>query len=574
MLYTVFPVAFSHIFDERPKSTKEYLSGLNKEDLILMVLHIAGINNKDSFSLGYRNFLRMFFQDFPESENPKMILQKIEELKIKSEINEGAGVVITFAEPRVALKLLKEIILMPQGGKEVKNEVDYMNFLKAYLVVSEEVQIHKRAVFDSIPVYKNSEFRKASFHFINGLLNLGLSDYNFHELHKTQLMKTLILIDFCRINSELNPILSLFNEKYKVKSLIDYVNNFWIIDVFEENKFKEGQISVTREILKNSKGTFDNLTALFSDYDICIDVNRISDACIKLSDMDDFSCFKKYPVLKINPDHYVIISRYFFVVNIYNGLILKLLDIGNVERFKDLKRFLTTNFSEEIIFYKVIDQIFRDNENKKNVYITGKTFEKLKEKGRPDYYIRNNKRILLFEHKDILMNKETRDTSDYSKIEEYFQTRLNKDKGIPQIVSNIKDIFDKKYKYDKGYNVSNIQIYPILVMQDRLFSIMGTNYILNEMFKEKLRSEPVLANYLNQIRPLIVIDIDILIIFSFNYNNNLDKFLSLVNSYYKYCELNPDFSSFRDYVLNENKIDVSHINKKALNGHYFKNLLS
>lgn len=564
MEYAVYPIEYNHIFEEIPLPTSEYLFNLNKDDLILMTLHIVGINNRDSFSLDSSNFLRMFFQDFPNSSNLEYIKQKINILKAKENILNIPNVILTFAEPRAALLLLKDIILLPKGNKDVKTEDDYLRFLKAYLVIVGQVQTYKRNLLKSIPDFENPFCKDARIHFINGLLHLGLADYNFYDILVTQQMKTLMLNEFISSKPELNHVVESFYKEKSINSILDNLINLLIVKVYEENKFKEGQISICRQDYTKHEDMFNRIAKYFDN--ICIDANQLPESKEKLQDLNDFSCYKQYPVLKLNDDHYVIISQYFFTLNIYNGLHLNLRQISQKVNEKDVRRLITSEFSEQYLFYKIIDRLLF---NSKNVNISGKVFDQLNDKGRPDYYIRNRKRILLFEYKDILMNRETRNTSDFSLIEDFFSTRLNEKKGIPQIIKNIRDILNQNFKLDKGYSAGNIQIYPILITQDRLFSIDGTNYILNDLFSQKIEKETILEQHKHQIKPLIVIDIDFLLILSMQLKNNLQLFLRLIHSYYTYCEINEKFISFRSYILNNKKINLNKIKRKELTKHYF-----
>lgn len=564
MEYIVYPIEFHHIFDEEPLSTEEYLKGLDKVDLILMTLHLIGIDNKDSYSLEYTNFLKMFFQDFPDSKHLQDIDKRIKKLKQTSNLQNNPDIIFTLIEPRAALLFLKDIILLPTGKKGVKTENDHINFLKAYLSQVEQVQKYKNNLLKSIPEFENPLSKDARIRFAGDLLQMGLSDYNFYDILMTQQMKVLMLDDFIKEKPQLSNIIKLFYASKNIESIFDHLLNLRIVRVYEENKFKEGQISLYKRDYVNHDNLFNRISTYFDS--ICIDINNPSEAEKKLEDLNDFTCYKQYPVLKLNNDHYSIISRYFFTLNIYDGLFISLLQISQKAGEKDIQRLIKSEFSEEYMFYKVMNRLLF---NAKNINISGRAFYDLNDNGRPDYYVRNKKRALLFEYKDILMNKSTRNSQSFSDIENFFKTRLNETKGIPQIIKNIKDILLQDFKLDKGYNEKNIEIYPFLITQDRLYSIHGTNYILNDFFQQRIDNDNFLALKKSHIRPLTVIDIDFLLILSLELKHNLKRFLDLIHSYHIYCSNKDRFISFRNYILNSKKITLNRIDEKDLIRHYF-----
>src|SRR5438874_2069723 len=79
--------------------------------------------------------------------------------------------------------------------------------------------------------------------------------------------------------------------------------------------------------------------------------------------------------------------------------------------------FFNTKFSEEFLMKKILDKVF----NKK--YFV-KKYENINKSFEPDYYIRHNKRIFLFENKDVLIRKDIKSSGDIDKILNVFKNKF------------------------------------------------------------------------------------------------------------------------------------------------------
>lgn len=137
--------------------------------------------------------------------------------------------------------------------------------------------------------------------------------------------------------------------------------------------------------------------------------------------------------------------------------------------------------------------------------------------GEPDYYVRHNNEVFVFENKDVLIAKEIKASADIEQINAVLKTKFlidgKKKVGIGQLVTTIEEIGSKKFRFDDYVNSKNsLTVYPVLLVHDRIFQTLGINYRLNQWFKEQCIERLGDLNKNFNIKGLTVIDIDSLIL--------------------------------------------------------------
>ena len=127
---------------------------------------------------------------------------------------------------------------------------------------------------------------------------------------------------------------------------------------------------------------------------------------------------------------------------------------------------------------------------KRYVQKSGKELDQLM-RGAPDYYVRNGKRAMVFESKDILISKESKTSPDYRVINnelrlKLFENEKGKPKAVRQLVANVEILLKGEASYDPQFPTNRGIIRPILVVHYRMFNTGGTNGIVNSWFKDEL----------------------------------------------------------------------------------------
>ncbi len=154
----------------------------------------------------------------------------------------------------------------------------------------------------------------------------------------------------------------------------------------------------------------------------------------------------------------------------------------------------------------------------------------------PDYYVRYNNTIYLFENKDVLFSKGLKASRSIEPLIAFLKKKFflsEKQKvGVQQLIFSIQQIVNNEFEFDDAVNSKqNFEIFPILIIQDRISQAPGINYILNNWFKDELRTTLGSKFDKNRVHNLTVIDIDTLIIWEPFIKNKIGIFKKLLLSH-------------------------------------------
>lgn len=256
----------------------------------------------------------------------------------------------------------------------------------------------------------------------------------------------------------------------------------------------------------------------------------------KIEPSADFTNLKIFPIYEIEEGRFSLVD-YFYVVDKFFKSIKFTLKEAFIKHHnlkpKDSSFFSYYNlhFSEDVVMKNVLDEIFHWPYQKKRQEADTKDSE-------PDYYVRHNNRVYLFENKDILVAADIKSSSDIDEIDKLLKKKFVHDGdrhvGIGQLITSIKQIVDNEFPYDDYVNnKKNLTIYPILLVSDRIFELPGMNYKLNKWYIELVKER--LGDFYNPnfIRPLTFIDMDTLIYWT-PYLVKKDKyFREIIEDHYK-----------------------------------------
>ena len=234
----------------------------------------------------------------------------------------------------------------------------------------------------------------------------------------------------------------------------------------------------------------------------------------KIEPSADFTNLKIFPIYEIEEGRFSLVD-YFYVVDKFFKSIKFTLKEAFIKHHnlkpKDSSFFSYYNlhFSEDVVMKNVLDEIFHWPYQKKRQEADTKDSE-------PDYYVRHNNRVYLFENKDILVAADIKSSSDIDEIDKLLKKKFVHDGdrhvGIGQLITSIKQIVDNEFPYDDYVNnKKNLTIYPILLVSDRIFELPGMNYKLNKWYIELVKERLGDSYNPNFIKPLTFIDMDTLI---------------------------------------------------------------
>jgi hypothetical protein len=209
---------------------------------------------------------------------------------------------------------------------------------------------------------------------------------------------------------------------------------------------------------------------------------------------EDFKILRDKPLLKVSDNIYCPLHLNFFIDKIYYGLIWDFYYSSSInkvfDKFQDYLQRLGTIVEKEI-FYKHIDKCFPNRFIKK---VNGSQYTSIEYS---DYYIRDGKKIFVFEFKNSIVKSSIKYAHSFDDIEKEIKTKLyydsnsRQDKGVKQLKKVILKIKHNKLDFDKydGTLLGKLQIYPIIVYTDSFFSIDGISHLVNGLFRNEINSD-------------------------------------------------------------------------------------
>ena len=217
----------------------------------------------------------------------------------------------------------------------------------------------------------------------------------------------------------------------------------------------------------------------------------------------DYRIFRAKPIIKICNGKYLIYSPPILIERLYNSLFFDLKDYFKGDPFE----FYNKNFIEHKLFQSNILKCI--GENTSYFFPTEKNIRKekpIKEIfNQPDFYIRENNSIILFECKAIKLNGELKDRNSVDEFlnalkNKLYLSTINTDSmrhkkkqvekvGVTQLVELIKMIdCNNTCKWDVNIP-KQVTYYPVLVLEDSRIVSTGISSIINTWYKELIYKE-------------------------------------------------------------------------------------
>lgn len=177
------------------------------------------------------------------------------------------------------------------------------------------------------------------------------------------------------------------------------------------------------------------------------------------------------------------------------------------------------SFIGSVFFEPFLEGIFKNSfENNKRIQFRATDDLKFKLNGRDeieyaDFYIREGGKVLLAEAKSNylpLINgfKTVRHIADYQSIN---LDKFYKDYGLTQLATKTIKLFHtyKEHINDRTFNFNrHVKLYPVLIVNDPIFSTGWTSYVFRQKFNTILKSENIdIKNEKHNIMPLSIINV-------------------------------------------------------------------
>lgn len=478
---------FEHVYPEEEQiEIIEYLKLITKETL----LNIIGFAN---------TYPQPNFDNFSSNLDIRNeIISRVIDYCRKNKIKGKPRLVSRESSLKLAEIIFSNKEILIDNNNNPKNiDLDEINLFKSFLVINKEVN-SKQKLTTSENVENRESLAQMMIAMSLSASDLGVFEDSTFELGKLvycAIERFEMLIKFLNSDSEYQYLTDDICSYFKVKS---------IDELRKHVKYLFSQLLILKTTNSYKFTVDDENSKLFLD-------TLISN---KIDIVEDFTTLKKYPLYKIDNEIYSVIDHFFVVDKFYKSVRFILKESFNKKHgLSDKDRtffdFFNTKFSEEFLMKKILDRIFCQKYFVKKHKNTNKLNE-------PDYYIRHNKRIFLFENKDNLIAGDIKSSGNINKIldifeDKYFETK-GKPIGIGQLINSISQIVENNFDYDDHVNTKkNFTIYPVLLVNDRILEIPGVNYILNQWYLKSIKEKLKEKYNSNFIKNLTIIDIDTII---------------------------------------------------------------
>ena len=424
--------------------------------------------------------------------------------------------IFCYCTTKTSLELMRIIFSIPIN--EYKNDGDIEDF--EYDLFRVILQINENLMsFNS-----TNEQNLATFSFLNFFIMNDISGQDARGVFIRQVQYYSILSEFIETYPACDKAKEIFYKSAGITKMSDYAKTWLaliVLDFEYQKKQEKGCPVIDLNRLQDVDGTL-NIAVL--DF-LSINLNEhipYNNTKIKNRDNNvDYRVFRSRPLIKIDDNKYIIYCFPILVERLYNSLFFDLKD-----SFKDAFNFYNKDFVEKVLFQPQVLQCLNEKITSK-IYPSREMIlcgDKIKEEdNQPDFYLRENDNLILFECKAIRINGELKDKSDIDELLSILKNKLycskeNIDKsrgkkkkaeqvGVTQLVHQMKIIDIDSFKWDNNIP-AEVAYYPGIVLEDPRLVVPGLSYIINSWYKQLIIQE--LPGQM--CHPIVVMSIDMLML--------------------------------------------------------------
>lgn len=538
-LYT--PLTYQDFYGNKPDldKLKASLAKLDKQTLLEYALTL--LHNAESWS-NIDDFIKHFFSE----ENEELVQKSIFQLykKYISELNKTSCEIIpqiVILTKHSCLEFLRVIFSVDFTGEELSDNTFVKLVIFNWLLVINE----KTTQRPILPMDLDEDMKMAYEALLiitsyNDFTNINVAENFTLQCHKSRL-----LFNFLDKHKNLQRIKEMYLKEIGCKCWEEYI--FVLAKLFILDH--QDKSTSTRIILEKNHPSYHHDKKILEQFAFSSDVQ------IPHKENVDFISFRNKPLIRLNENTYWVIDKTFVANRLYRSLFFGLKAQNDIidEQYKQSNffQFFTTNFSEETLFYDVMKHIIG---KKSYIHHSGAEMRRIGLSGEPDYYVRNENDIFLFEFKDSLYRKEDKVDRNYENVKSSIEDKLvhknnGKSSAIEQLCNNIDLILNDKFHIDSEIRSNKVNIYPILVVGDPTFTNVGINYILNDYFRIKISNRKIENE---NIRPLILVSIDSLIVYQFEFEENKLNLRNVLDSYLEFLNMKTP------YMINDISRNIMH----------------
>lgn len=486
-------VGFYKLMGEEPLPVSQYLRGVSRHKLLTVGTHFIALNPMSDKNLDYGQFLTNFFS----SDNADFAEAMFDKLK---RYHAKVGKSILIVNTVSSLEFFQYAFDRADESETQSAAETEQNIFLAYLALNQTTRSPENKVIPSVKDLKGEEALPALF-FTQSYAYSNLVNYDISELVTGQLIKAAYLFDFLEQAEKTRPLFMQFLHNYGLEKGTDFLVR---------------TMSFIHGILTNEKEGFMDFSVRPGErFDTdCDFIEKLILPEGSEKDAEDFIRLRERPFYRLERGKYRVVFKLFVIEKMFKSLYFLLKTINESfeedKQVKGLRSIITDDFSEKVVVYEILNSIYKKN----YIAYTGKELKDFGTCGEPDYYFRKGKRMFLSESKDFLIDAPTKTSYDYTLIRPKLERTFLKDhkaRAILQLLNTCERILGKDFPCDKGYDEGKVIIYPIVIVHDNQYNVIGLNHIVNVWFDEQVAVLKARGIRTEAIRPLTIINIDTLI---------------------------------------------------------------
>lgn len=477
--------------------------------------------------------------------------------KISKYLNTTGQDRVCYCTIKTALELMRVAFSIPV--QEYKNEGQKEDFeydlFRSVLMLNENLMVFSHA----------GQLDLATLLFANHYVQNDIINQNQSDTFVRQITHYKKLVDFLENHPKCANAYEVFMQKMGITSMDEYSKTWMSLvslsmgylksgvkacPIFDYNQLKDEDHLISKSVLDN----------------LCIDITATipydAEDVESRDNNVDYRTFRSHPLVRVDSGKYLIYSLHLLLERLYSSLFFDIKD-----GFKNAFAFYNKEFVERRLFQPAA--LVALSKHTSFFLPTKHDVEELNAPteidGQPDFYVREDYNIILFECKAIRIKGEVKDKSDITELldllkQKLYQSTKNTDKsrkekkkpedlGVKQLVNQMKLIDDDDFELDKNIP-DEVAYYPVLVLEDTHLVIPGISGIINSWYKDLIDKE--LPNQM--CHPVVVMSINTLIwhkqaFARFGFHTIFDNYFSKAAKYKEdgiHWSFNPlaDFDTF------------------------------
>lgn len=489
------PMEFNYIFYRSCRvGFKKVLCKYSRDELI----KLAVLLNREYCNQPPQKLSQMLSSNDSKQQDLFLRIESFLKKSLKRDVEYVAATEIT------TLELLRRAFSIPLGKFRTTNNplnVDRLQFQTIKLIT----QINEESM--KFHIGEKDKEDLSVLYYINSASHHDISNFNEQNEFIAQTIQAVKFFKLLECESKYKNLLLGFYNAYTISNWREYLRT--LLSIFGLSKDGIGYIPNNLNIDIDSlitQSVIDRLSISSEESSIPYSSKDEYDQ----GGNSDYKVFRDKPLFKLTNGDYVVYNRSFLIDRLYGSLYFdfKKIVVELEGKQPNISHLFTSDFIEKTLFVGLMNECLSHNiiEAFDESGLKCKYQIKKGELGYPDYFLKTDNAVMLFECKDIRINAWIKEQRNYALIEKELKNKLvskvyqldyskcshntitPKKIGCGQIAGHVSNIRKRNFPWDTSLS-PNIKVYPVLIIADNRLHAPGLAQLLRRWYNECLQSE-------------------------------------------------------------------------------------